>query len=288
MNSISIHLLFPTIYVHVFLFRMYFKIMYVLGLGRNCNLLMSWHKETFSYHDIDATNMKGGMTHWVNVLMGNGISHICSYFKKRIKHYMATTLYILFLFTKGHVLNLYHEEKSLTWENLEHDMCCLNHIQPTPIILHYFQALKKLIATSRWWDGHLLCYDLKKNGRGNFPHDTFGMEGVKKKESNQLTLSSFEEDNRSVHHSIYGRRIVGEEHDHVTYVLYSNFMCSYTMFLQAMTPRRSVISCEPLGQYWAPKVLNWATPLRRKGRFCKMMGASPKHQTYITLSAMVI
>ena len=41
-------------------------------------------------------------------------------------------------------------------------MCCLNHVQPTPIILHYFQALKKLMAAKRWWDGHLLYHDLRQ------------------------------------------------------------------------------------------------------------------------------
>ena len=36
------------------------------------------------------------------------------------------------------------------------------------------------------------------------------------------------------------------------------------------------------------KFLNWDTSLTEKGRFCNMMGASPKHQTYITFLAMVI
>ena len=102
------------------------------------------------------------------------------------------------------------------------------------------------------------------------------MEGVKKEESNQLTLSSFEEENRSMHHSIDGRRIVGEKHDHVTYVLYSDFMYSYTMFLQAMTPRRSVISCEPLGQYWAPKISKLGHSLERKREILQHNGCFPK------------
>ena len=79
---------------------------------------------------------------------------------------MATALYTVFSYAKGHVLGLCHGKRSLTWENLEQAMCCLNHVQPTPIILHYFQALKKLIAARRWWDGHLLYHELKQQDDG--------------------------------------------------------------------------------------------------------------------------
>ena len=79
-----------------------------------------------------------------------------------------------------------------------------------------------------------------------------------------------------MHHSINGRGIVGEEHDHVTYVLYSNFIHSYTMLLQAMTPRRSVISCEPLGQYWAPKISELCHSLERKREILQNDGCFPK------------
>ena len=51
------------------------------------------------------------------------------------------------------------------------------------------------------------------------------------RELNQPSLSLLEEEDRSMHHSIDMRRIVGEEHALVTYVLYSNFMHSSTMFL---------------------------------------------------------
>ena len=62
-----------------------------------------------------------------------------------------------------------------------------------------------------------------------------------KEELNYPSLSLFEEENRSMHHSIDRRRIVGEEHALVTHVLYSGFMHSSTMFFYAMTPRRSII-----------------------------------------------
>ena len=57
-----------------------------------------------------------------------------------------------------------------------------------------------------------------------------------------------------MHHSIDRRRIVGEEHALNTCILYSNFMHSYTLFLQAMTPSRSVISCQSHGKYGATTI----------------------------------
>jgi len=158
-------------YVHVFLFIMNIIIMYVLWVGRRCNLLMGWHKGACLYHDVNdapicIVNMRGGMVHWMNVSIGNAISHINLYFKKRMEPYMAAALYIVFPYAKGHVLSLCHEGKSLTWEKLEHDMCCLNSIQPTLLILYHFQALKKLISASKWWDGHLLNHDLRQQDDG--------------------------------------------------------------------------------------------------------------------------
>ena len=62
-----------------------------------------------------------------------------------------------------------------------------------------------------------------------------------KEELNQPSLPSLEEESRSMHHSIDRRRIVGEDHALSTSILYYDFMHSYTMFLQAMIPRRSNI-----------------------------------------------
>ena len=63
-----------------------------------------------------------------------------------------------------------------------------------------------------------------KNLKMDQPHDSKG-------ELYQPSLPSVEEENRSLHHSLDRRRIIGEEHDHVTHALYSDFMHSYTMFL---------------------------------------------------------
>ena len=106
--------------------------------------------------------MRGGKVQWVNESIGNAISQNHLYFKERIEPYMAVVLYIVFYYAKGHVSGLCHEKGSLTRENLEQDMCCLNHVQPKPIILHYFQDLKKLMAAKRWWDSHLLYHDLRQ------------------------------------------------------------------------------------------------------------------------------
>ena len=114
-------------------------------------------------HDDDALifvgNMIGGMTHWLSVSIGNETSHIYSCFKRRIEHYMVATLYLLFLDAKVHMGDLCLWEKPLTWENLWQDMCCLTHIQLTPLILYYFQALEKVMVARRRLDGHLLYFD---------------------------------------------------------------------------------------------------------------------------------
>ena len=79
---------------------------------------------------------------------------------------MTASLYTMFSYAKGHVLGLCHEKRSLTGEHLEKNMCCSNHVQLRPIILHPFQALKKIIAARMWWDGHLLYCDLRQQDDG--------------------------------------------------------------------------------------------------------------------------
>ena len=95
-------------------------------------------------HDDDALifvrNMIGGMTHWLDVSIGNENSHIYSCFKKRMGHYMATTLHHFFPYEKSHMFDLCLWEKPLTWENFWQDMFDLDYIHPTPNILYYFQA----------------------------------------------------------------------------------------------------------------------------------------------------
>ena len=47
-------------------------------------------------------------------------------------------------------------------EDFGQDVFFLDHIQPTPNILYYFQDFEKLMATSKWLDGHLSHYVLKQ------------------------------------------------------------------------------------------------------------------------------
>ena len=79
-----------------------------------------------------------------------------------------------------------------------------------------------------------------------------------------------------MHHSIDRRRIVGEEHALSTYVLYFDFMHSYTMFLQAMTPRRSNIFCKPHGKYWVPNFFELGHSLGRIREIFHHDGCFPK------------
>ena len=56
----------------------------------------------FIPHDDDVLifvgNMMGGMTHWLDVSIGNENSHISSCFKGSMGHYMVAELYHLFTY----------------------------------------------------------------------------------------------------------------------------------------------------------------------------------------------
>ena len=57
-----------------------------------------------------------------------------------------------------------------------------------------------------------------------------------------------------MHNSMCMRGIFGEEFDHVKQVSFSHFSYPFTMFMQAMTPRRSDVSCKSHGKHWATKI----------------------------------
>ena len=44
-------------------------------------------------------------------------------------------------------------------EDFGQEFLCLVHIQPTPNFLYYFQVFEKIMAASKWLDGHL-SYDV--------------------------------------------------------------------------------------------------------------------------------
>ena len=89
-----------------------------------------------------------------------------------------------------------------------------------------------------------------------------------------------------MHNSMCMRDIVGKGPVHVKQVLFSYYRCSFTIFMQAMTPKRRNVSCKSHGNYWAIKILEFFHSMS-KGRFFIMMGASPRHQTYLSPSAIV-
>ena len=56
-----------------------------------------------------------------------------------------------------------------------------------------------------------------------------------------------------MHNSMCMRDIVGEESDHVKKVSFYDFTYYFTMFMYAMAPRRSNVSCKSHGKHWATK-----------------------------------
>ena len=57
----------------------------------------------------------------------------------------------------------------------------------------------------------------------------------------------------TMHHSICLRGDFGEEYAHVNNVSFDYFLHSFTMYMQAITPRRSTIPYKLHGQLWATK-----------------------------------
>ena len=70
-------------------------------------------------------------------------------------------------------------------------------------------------------------------------------------ESFQSFLHSLEKGEKIVHNSMFRRNIDGEKSEHVMQDLFSDLMYSFTMLLQAMTPKRSVVPYESHGKIWA-------------------------------------
>ena len=72
-------------------------------------------------------------------------------------------------------------------------------------------------------------------------------------ESFQPFLPSLEKGEKFVHNSMYRRNIDGEKYDHVMQASFFDLTHSFTMFLLAMTPKRSFVSCKSHGKHWATK-----------------------------------
>ena len=134
--------------------------------------------------------------------------------------------------------------------------------------------LNNIILRSYYWEG--FERELYHNCQRCMELVKLEQKYESKEELNQPSPSSLEEESRSMHHSIDRRRIVGEEHALSTCILYYEFMHSYTMFLQAMTPRRSNIFCKLHGQYWVPKMSELGHSLGRTRDIFHHDGCFPK------------
>ena len=73
-------------------------------------------------------------------------------------------------------------------------------------------------------------------------------------DSFQSFLPSLEKGEKFVHNSMYRRNIDGEKSEHVMKALFSGLMYSFTMMLQAMDPKRSVVPYESHGKPWATAI----------------------------------
>ena len=79
-----------------------------------------------------------------------------------------------------------------------------------------------------------------------------------------------------MHNSMCMRGIDGEEYDHVSQVLFSNYTYSFTMFMQAMAPRRSDISCKSHGKHWATQISKFGHSLDEQREILYHDGCFPK------------
>ena len=90
-------------------------------------------------------------------------------------------------------------------------------------------------------------------------------------------ISSFSWKGRNfVHNSMYRRNIDGEKFDHVMQASFSDLTHSFTMFLQAMTPERSAVSCKSHGKHWATKISEFGHSLVVQREILFHNGCFPK------------
>ena len=79
-----------------------------------------------------------------------------------------------------------------------------------------------------------------------------------------------------MHNSMCMRDIVGEESDHVKQVSFSDLTYSFTMFMHAMNPRGSDVSCKSHGKHWATKISEFGHSLEVQREIFFHDGCFPK------------
>ena len=130
----------------------------------------------------------------------------------------------------------------------------------------YSMRLYNIIMRSYTWKG--FEGEIYQNFEICMNHVELGQKHNSIKELIQPSLSLFERGDRSMHHSICLRRNFGEEYAHVNNVSFDYCLHYFTMYMQAITPRRSTIPYKLHGQLWATKISDtWPLPWRTKGEF---------------------
>ena len=105
------------------------------------------------------------------------------------------------------------------------------------LFLSHMHSMKIYTLIMRIFDWEGLREELYQHFQECMRYMELGQQHDSMKELLQPSLPSFERGERSMHHSICTRRIVGEEHTHVNHVLFSDCMYYFTMYMQDMTPK---------------------------------------------------
>ena len=116
----------------------------------------------------------------------------------------------------------------------------------------YSMKIYNIIMRSFDWEG--LKEEIHQHFQEFMNYVELGQQHDSMKELFQLSLPSFERGERSMHNFRGMKGVDGEESDHVNQVLFSNCTYYFTMFMQAMAPRRSDVSCKSHGKCWATKI----------------------------------
>ena len=79
-----------------------------------------------------------------------------------------------------------------------------------------------------------------------------------------------------MHKSMCMRDLVGKGYDPVKKVLFSDCTCYFTIFMQAMTPKRSNVPCKSHGNYWAIEISEFGHSLDEQREIYFHDGCFPK------------
>ena len=122
------------------------------------------------------------------------------------------------------------------------------------------------------WEG--FEEELYQNFQRCMDHVEMGEIHNSMKELSQPPLSSFGmRGDLSMDHSICMSINFGKEHAYVHDVSFGEYFHSFTMYMQAIAPRRSILPYKIHGQLWAIKFFEHGHSLEDIGRCCITVGA---------------